>query len=379
MVLMDIEVGGGLECSISREDLLQSLAYVSSVIERRNSIAVLSCVRVEAKDGVVELSSTDLDISIEACVNASVVHKGVVVASAQLLYDIVRKLSGDCAVGFKMSDGRLLVECGNAKFFLHVVAPEKFPAIEGGEVDCGFDMQVSHIAELLNKTKFSMSVEESRYNLRGVYMHVAEDMLCCVATDGHRLSLAKVNRPEGLQPDIGVIVPRKTVNELLKIIGGGGDASQVVSVSISQRKICFRYKGYFMVSKVVDGVFPDYLSIIPQERGASVSMDACSLLSAVDRVSVVVFDKVKAIKLSFASGRLTLSSASSDQGDAREELEVDYKGDEVTIGLNARYLIEVLGCMKGACEVVFQDGNTAVLIQDKEPGGSMHIIMPMRI
>ncbi|MCU7612641.1 DNA polymerase III subunit beta [Anaplasma capra] len=371
-------MGVGLECSISREDLLQSLSYVSSVIERRNSIAVLSCVRVEAKGDCVELSSTDLDISIEARVSADVTSEGVAVASAQLLYDIVRKLSGDCDVSFRMSDGRLLVECGNAKFFLHVVAPEKFPAIEGGEVDCSFDVQAAHLSELLNKTKFSMSVEESRYNLRGVYMHVADDMLCCVATDGHRLSLAKLKKPDGLQPDVSIIVPRKTVNEVLKIISGG-DSSQVVSVSVSKRKICFRYRGYFMVSKVVDGVFPDYLSIIPKERGTSVSIDAYSLLSAVDRVSVVVFDKVKAIKLSFTRGMLILSSASSDQGDAREELAIDYEGEDVTIGLNARYLIEVLGCMKGVCELVFQDGGAAVLVQDKEPGGSLHIIMPMRI
>ncbi|MGN7678844.1 MAG: DNA polymerase III subunit beta [Anaplasma sp.] len=377
-------MGGGLECVIGREDLLRSLAYVSSVIERRNSIAVLSCVRIEARGGVVELSSTDLDISIEACVSAVVSRSGVAVTSAQLLYDIVRKLSGDSGVSFKMSDGRLLVECGNAKFFLNVVDSEKFPAIESGEVDCSFDMQVAHLAELFNKTKFSMSVEEGRYNLRGIYVHVDGEMLCCVTTDGHRLSLAKMNKPEGLQSDIGVIVPRKTVNEILKIVGhGGGDPTQIVKVSLSSRKICFRYKGYFMVSKVVDGVFPDYLSIIPKEKGVTVSMDAYSLLCAVDRVSVVVFDKVKAIKMLFTSGRLVLSSASSDQGDAREELAVDYDGEDVTIGLNARYLMEVLGCMRSGCDLVFHDGNTALLVQDKEPGdalcSSLHIIMPMRI
>ncbi|QJC27833.1 beta sliding clamp [Anaplasma platys] len=376
---MGCEVYGGLEFSISREELLQALSYVSSVIERRNSIAVLSCVRIEAKGAGIELTSTDLDLSIEACVTANVVTEGVAVASAQLLYDIVRKLSGDTDVRFKLDASKLLLECGNAKFFLHIITPEKFPAIEGSAPDSEFEISPANLSELLNKTKFSMSVEESRYNLRGVYMHMDEDKLHCVATDGHRLSLAKIDKPEGLGSRAGVIIPRKTVNEILKIIshGIGSDPAQNVSVGLSDRKICFRYRGYFVVSKVLDGVFPDYASIIPAERRNSVVMDATMLQSAVDRVSVVVFDKVKAIKLSFTSGMLVLSSASSDQGDAREEIAIDYTGDDVTIGLNARYLMEVLGSIRGACELVFSDGSSAVLIQDGEHG--MHIIMPMRI
>ncbi|WP_249549056.1 DNA polymerase III subunit beta [Anaplasma phagocytophilum] len=375
---MSGEISRGLDFSISREDLLQALNYVSSVIERRNSIAVLSCVRIEAKGSVVEFTSTDLDVSIEACVQSNVATEGVAVASAQLLYDIVRKLSGGADVRFKLNEGKLLVACGNARFYLHVISPEKFPDIEGSSLDCGFDVPATSLAELLNKTKFSMSVEESRYNLRGVYFHVDDEMLCCVATDGHRLSLAKIGKPEGLHSGIAVIIPRKTVNEVLKIIShGGGDAAQLVSVGISNRKICFRYKGYFMVSKVLDGTFPDYAAIIPTECGNSVSIDASVLQSAVDRVSVVVFDKVKAIKLSFSKGKLVLSSASSDQGDASEELAVDYEGDDVVIGLNARYLMEVLGSIKGVCEIVFSDGSAAVLVKDGEYG--MHIIMPMRI
>ena len=376
---MGCEVYDGLEFSIGREDLLQALNYVSGVIERRNSIAVLSCVRIEAKGSVVEFTATDLDISIEACVPSKVVSDGVVVASAQLLYDIVRKLSGEYDVKFKLDSGKLLVECGNAKFFLYVVSPEKFPAIEGSSLDCGFDISVASLSELLNKTKFSMSVEESRYNLRGVYMHIDDEMLYCVATDGHRLSLSKIVKPEGLQPGIGVIIPRKTVNEILKVIShsGSGDTTQVVTVGLSSRKICFRYRGYFMVSKVLDGSFPDYASIIPVARDNGVVMDAGVLQSAVDRVSVVVFDKVKAIKLSFTHGKLVLSSASSDQGDASEELDIDYTGTDITIGLNARYLMEVLGSIKGPCELLFSDSSAAVLILDGDHG--LHIIMPMRI
>ncbi|MFV9838986.1 MAG: DNA polymerase III subunit beta [Aaplasma endosymbiont of Hyalomma asiaticum] len=376
---MGCEVYDGLEFSIGREDLLQALNYVSGVIERRNSIAVLSCVKIEAKGAVVEFTSTDLDISIEARITSNVVTEGIVVASAQLLYDIVRKLSGESDVRFMLDSGKLLVECGNAKFFLHVVAPEKFPAIEGSALDCGFDISVANLSELLNKTKFAMSVEESRYNLRGVYMHIDNEMLYCVATDGHRLSLSKIVKPEGLPSGIGVIIPRKTVNEILKVIShsGSGDASQVVTVGLSSRKICFRYKGYFMVSKVLDGSFPDYAAIIPDNRENGVVKDAGILQSAVDRVSVVVFDKVKAIKLYFTRGKLVLSSASSDQGDASEELDIDYEGDDVTIGLNARYLMEVLGSIKGSSRIVFSDSSTAVLILDGESG--LHIIMPMRI
>ncbi|MDB1135527.1 DNA polymerase III subunit beta [Candidatus Anaplasma sp. TIGMIC] len=375
---MGCKVDSGLEFSIGRDDLLQALNYVSSVIERRNSIAVLSCVKIVARGAMVELASTDLDISIEACVQANVVSDGIAVASAQLLYDIVRKLSGDTDVRFRIESGKLLVECGNARFFLHTMAPEKFPAIDGSALDYGFEISAASLAELLNKTKFSMSVEESRYNLRGVYMHIDKDTLYCVATDGHRLSLAKIDKPEGIQAEVGVIIPRKTVSEVLKIIShGGGETPQIVTVGLSSRKICFRYRGYFMVSKVLDGTFPDYASIIQTERDKSVVMDAGILQSAVDRVSVVVFDKVKAIKLSFSPGRLVLSSASTDQGDASEELAIEYEGEDVSIGLNARYLMEVLGSIKGMCELVFSEASAAVLIQDGEHG--VHVIMPMRI
>ncbi|MEH0831288.1 DNA polymerase III subunit beta [Anaplasma bovis] len=381
---MGCVVHEGLDFSISRDDLLQSLGYVSGVIERRNNIAVLSCVRMEAKNNVVELTSTDLDVSIEARVNANILSEGVAVASAQLLYDIVRKLSGDSDIRFKMEGGKLLITCGGARFFLHVIEAGKFPTIEAGDLDHTFDIQASCLADLLNKTKFSMSVEESRYNLRGVYLHIDDATLSCVATDGHRLSLARVDKPEGLDSSVGVIIPRKTVNEILKVIGsgssvGGGDASSsVVRVGLSSSKICFRYRGYFMISRVVDGLFPDYNSVIPNDESVNcVSMDTSVLLGAVDRVSVVVFDKVKAIKLSFSSGKLTLSSASSEQGDATEELSIDYEGSDITIGLNARYLMEVLGCIKGACSIVFSTCDSAVLIKDGEHHG-LHLIMPMR-
>ncbi|KJV69515.1 DNA polymerase III subunit beta [Candidatus Neoehrlichia procyonis] len=367
-----------LHFKIVKEDLLQSLVYINNIIEKRQSIIVLSCVKIEAKDKVISLTATDLDISIVACVNANVLSDGVVVTSAQLLYDIVKKLSNNVEIAFENKNGKLVIECENAKFSLHVVDPGKFPIIENNELEHKFSLKIGVLIELLSKTKFAMSVEESRYNLNGVYLHVNNNALCCVATDGHRLSLMQTDISNEFF-DFGIIIPRKTVNEILKIISHSNDVDKVALISLSQRKICFQYQDYVVTSKVIDGVFPDYKPIIPQFEGKHIFMESEVLLSAIDRVSVIVFDKVKVIKLSFTYNKLLISSASSDQGDATEELDVDYVGEDIVIGLNARYIMEVLYCIKKKCKLTFHDNSTAVVIQDQDVERALYIIMPMRM
>ena len=365
---------------VSKDKLLQALSYINSVVEKRHSIVVLSCVRIEVKDQEVKLTSTDLDISIIASVVAHVNVNGVAVVSAQLLYDIVKKLPSDIEIKFVIGeDGRLIIECGRTEFFLPVVDIEKFPVIENNELQNKFVLQVSELVNLFGKTKFAISMEESRFNLNGLYVHTSDNILCCAATDGHRLSLAKLSRSNSVLSSFGIIVPKKTVNEILKIVSHGS-GNDLISISLSDRKICFEYKEYILISKVIDGTFPDYNSIIPRSYDKSILIGSEILSNAIDRVSVVVFDKVKVIKLRFVNGKLILSAASSDQGDAREELEVDYFGEDMTIGLNARYLMEALYCIKGRCLLSFYDASTSVLIQEEENVNDFtYIIMPMRI
>lgn len=196
---------------------------------------------------------------------------------------------------------------------------------------------------------------------------------------GHRLSLAKLSKSQNMLSNFGIIVPKKTVNEILKIVSHGSN-NDLISVSLSDRKICFEYQEYILISKVIDGTFPDYNAIIPKSHNKSVLIESEVLSNAIDRVSVVVFDKVKVIKLRFVDNKLILSAASSDQGDAREELEVDYSGEDMTIGLNARYLMEALYCVKGKCILSFYDAGTSVLMQEQENIDDFtYIIMPMRI
>ncbi|GAT76648.1 DNA polymerase III, beta chain [Ehrlichia ruminantium] len=369
-----------LNFCVGKDKLLQALSYINSIVEKRHSIVVLSCVRIEAQDQKISLTSTDLDISIVASISANVLVDGVIVVSAQLLYDIVRKLPNDFEIKFTIGkDGRLTIECSRTEFSLPIVDIEKFPVIENNELQDKFTLQVSELINLFGKTKFAISAEESRFNLNGVYVHTSNGALCCAATDGHRLSLAKLSKVEDIVSDFGIIVPKKTVNEILKIISHG-NSSDPISISLSNRKICFEYKEYILISKVIDGIFPDYNSIIPKSHDKNVLIDSEVLSNAIDRVSVVVFDKVKVIKLKFTDNKLILSAASSDQGDAREELEIDtYSTSEITIGLNARYLIEALYCIKGKCHLSFYDANTAILIQEQDNDDAMYIIMPMRI
>ena len=369
-----------LKFFVSKDKLLQALSYINSVIEKRHSIVVLSCVRIEARGQEINLTSTDLDISIIASITAHVNIEGVVVVSAQLLYDIVKKLPNDFEIKFVIGkDGRLTIECGRTEFFLPVVDIEKFPVIENNELQSKFTLQVSELVNLFGKTRFAISVEESRFNLNGLYVHTSNNILCCAATDGHRLSLVKLSQSQNILSDFGIIVPKKTVNEILKIVGHGS-GNDLISISLSDRKICFEYKEYILISKVIDGTFPDYNAIIPKSHDKSVLIESETLSNAIDRVSVVVFDKVKVIRLRFVNDKLILSAASSDQGDAREELEVNYSGPDMTIGLNARYLIEALYSVKGKCLVSFYDASTAILIQEEENiDDATYIIMPMRV
>ncbi|WP_226988438.1 DNA polymerase III subunit beta [Ehrlichia chaffeensis] len=209
---------------------------------------------------MAKLTSTDLDISIIASITAHVNVNGVVVVSAQLLYDIVKKLPNDIEIKFFIGeDGRLTIKCGRTEFFLPVVDIEKFPIIENNELQNKFTLQVSELVSLFGKTKFAISIEESRFNLNGLYVHTSNNILCCAATDGHRLSLTKLSQSQNVLSNFGIIVPKKTVNEILKIVSHGS-GNDLISISLSDRKICFEYKEYILISKVIDSTFAsDYI------------------------------------------------------------------------------------------------------------------------
>lgn len=363
----------GLRFTIKRENILNALSCISGIVERRNVIDTLSCVEIKASQNIVTLIASDLDVSIIASLEAQIFTPGEVKVSAHMAYDIIRKLPTGLDVEFKLSDTKLSIVCSNSSFSVPIVTAGKIFPIEEDNFICNFELPATDFFNFLTKIKFAMSSDDARYNLNGIYVHSYKQTLHCVATDGHRLSSAEIEQK--IKDEFGVIVPRKAVTEVLKIL----DEKHNLTIKLSQTKIQFECSQYILTSKLVDGTFPDYEKIIPAEDGMSLMVDSSKLADAIDRVSVVILDKVKPIKFFLKNNELTLHSISSDSNYATESLGVEYNGKELEIGFNSRYLLEILSCIKGKCELIFYDENSAMLIKDKDSKSFLHLVMPMRV
>ncbi|OCA06741.1 DNA polymerase III subunit beta [Wolbachia endosymbiont of Trichogramma pretiosum] len=361
--------------SVSRASLLNTLSRVSGVVERRNAIDVLACINIKAQHGSIKLKATDLDISIFASLTANVSAEGEVKISAHTLHDIVKKLPTNLDVNCEMNNqGKLLISCGNANFSLPNVVSNNFPVLEEGDHQYDFTLLSTDLVDLLTKTKFAVSLDDTRYNLNGIYLHTDEQFLYCVATDGHRLSCIKRPKPEDINGEFGVIIPRKTIMELLKVLG---DCNEI-NIKLSDRKIKFTCGEYILISKLIDGTFPDYKAVIPTSQDKQMIVKSSELASVIDRVSVVVSDKIKSIKFSLQENLLTLHSNSQECSDATESIEVDYDGALMEVGFNSRYLLDALSCIKNKCKISLSDGNSATIITDEDDPSALYIVMPMR-
>lgn len=361
--------------SVSRASLLNTLSRVSGVVERRNAIDVLACINIKAQHGSIKLKATDLDISIFASLTANVSAEGEVKISAHTLHDIVKKLPTNLDVNFEMNNqGKLLISCGNANFSLPNVVSNNFPVLEEGDHQYDFTLLSADLVDLLTKTKFAVSLDDTRYNLNGIYLHTDEQFLYCVATDGHRLSCIKRPKPEDINGEFGVIIPRKTIMELLKVLC---DCNEI-NIKLSDRKIKFTCGEYILISKLIDGTFPDYKAVIPTSQDKQMIVESSKLASVIDRVSVVVSDKIKSIKFSLQENLLTLHSNSQECSDATESIEVDYDGALMEVGFNSRYLLDALSCIKNKCKFSLSDGNSATIITDEDDSSALYIVMPMR-
>lgn len=372
-----------MELTIERGVLLRSLGHVQSVVERRNTIPILSNVLIDAGDGKVSFTATDLDLAIVDTVEASVSQPGATTVSAHTLYDIVRKLPEGAQVelGLDADGGRIRLSAGRSKFTLSCLPRDDFPIMSEGDLPHRFDISAADLKRLIDKTRFAVSTEETRYYLNGIYLHAAETdgvpMLRAVATDGHRLARVELPLPEGAAGMPGVIIPRKTVAELRKLIE---ENDETITVALSDAKIRFAFKDAVVTSKLIDGTFPDYGRVIPTGNDRSLEVDAKIFSGAVDRVSTISTDKSRAVKLELTSDRLTLSATSTENGTATEELSVSYSDGDLTIGFNSRYVLDIADEIEGdVARFKFADAAAPTLVLDSADDGALYVLMPMRV
>ncbi|MGI9494300.1 MAG: DNA polymerase III subunit beta [Geminicoccaceae bacterium] len=374
-----------MKLAFERAALLKSLAHVQSVVERRTTIPILSNVKLEAADNGISLTATDMDLSVVDQTEAEVIRPGSTTAAAHTLYDVVRKLPEGSHIELEQSEqgAELSLRSGRAAFDLPCLPAADFPAMTDEGLEHSFSLPVSDLIRLIDRTRFAISTEETRYYLNGIFLHAIEEgaasCLRSVATDGHRLARVEVALPEGATGMPGVIVPRKTVNELRKLIEEL-EPDALVEVALSSARIRFKVDSALLRSRLIDGTFPDYERVIPSDNDKLMVMPNAELAQSVDRVATISTDKSRAIKLAMSPGKLALTAISPDAGRATDELDVDYQSDAMEIGFNARYILDITGQIEGNdIELALADAGAPTLLRDPKDSSTLYVLMPMRV
>ena len=372
-----------MRVTLERSNLLKSLNHVHRVVERRNTIPILSNVLLTAAGTSLEMKATDLDMEVTEATAAQVDQQGATTVPAHLLYDIVRKLPDGSEVMLKLEEGggSMSVISGRSSFRLQCLPQSDFPELTAGSFSHMFRVESADMKALIEKTQFAISTEETRYYLNGIYLHTLEAdgklKLRAEATDGHRLARAEVEAPAGSEGMPGIIIPRKTVSEMLKLVD---DPDVPVAVELSDTKIRLTIGSVILTSKLIDGTFPDYQRVIPTGNDRRLVVDRQSFAQAVDRVSTISSERGRAVKMSLADGQVTLAVNNPDSGSATEELAADYSAEAMEIGFNARYLLDVAAQLGGSeARFLLADSGSPTLIEDAEDERALYVLMPMRV
>jgi DNA polymerase-3 subunit beta len=372
-----------MKATIERATLLKCLSHVQSVVERRNTIPILSNVLIEAAaDGTVRIMATDLDLQVVETLGAvSVEGAGAITVSAHLLFDIARKLPDGSQVSLETADNRMTVKAGRSRFSLPTLPRDDFPVIVEGDLPTSFELPAATLAQLIDRTRFAISTEETRYYLNGIFLHVTDEELKAAATDGHRLARFTIKRPDGAEGMPDVIVPRKCVAELRKLLEEALDANVLVDLSASKVRFTLGGEnGVVLTSKLIDGTFPDYSRVIPTGNDKLLRLDPKSFYEGVDRVATIATEKTRAVKMALDNDRVTLSVTSPDNGTASEEVPADYKSSGFEIGFNAGYLKDILGQIEGdTVELHLADAGAPTLIRQDDKSPALYVLMPMRV
>ena len=372
-----------MRLEIERGELLKALSHVTSVVERRTTIPILSNVMLKASASSLQFKATDLEREVLESVEAKVSQPGALTVPAHMLHDIVRKLPEGAEIELKREADkeRLMLTSGHSRFSLQTLSAEDFPDLAVGEIGHEFTIEAADLKRLIEKTRFAISTEETRYYLNGIYFHTAETgkakTLRAVATDGHRLAQVELPRPKGADGMPGVIIPRKTVHELARLLE---NTSAKAKVGVSQSKVRFEIGDVVLTSKLIDGTFPDYGRVIPHNNDKELKVPNAAFMSAVDRVSTIASERGRAVKLNLATDKLVLTVNNPEGGSATEEIPVEYGASPLEIGFNARYLLDIAGQLEGdEAKFLLADPGSPTMVRDDANEGALYVLMPMRV
>lgn len=370
-----------MKFEISKSSILKALSNVNGAVEKRNTIPVLLNVKIEAKNNKIDLTATDMDIVITSSSPATIKKDGITTVPAQLLYDVVRKIPDEANISVALTeDGSTIkISSGKFKFSLPCLDPAEFPVLSEGDMLVNFNIKSSDLIKIIDKTKFAISSDETRFYLGGMFLHSIQTPkgieLRGIATDGHRLALASSYKSDLSSAIPGVIIPKKTINEIRKII----EDNENSEVAFSKAKIKIKSGGSTIISKLIDGEFPEYDKVIPKGNDKLVKVNRKLIFDAVDRVATIATDKNKSIKFIVSDDKINLQVNTNDGGNADEEIEANFKGDTIETGFNSRYLLEIVGQIDAEqININLKDGNSPALITTDDHSG-LYVIMPVRI
>jgi DNA polymerase-3 subunit beta len=374
-----------MKLKADRATLIKALAHIQSVAEKRNTIPILANVLIEVADGKLSLTATDMEIAVVESMPAATSRDGKTTAPAATLYEIVRKLpdGAEVELDFAGGDAHLALRAGRFATSLVTLPTDDFPSMTAGQLPHKFHLTALALRGLIDRTRFAISTEETRYYLNGIYLHAADGedgrVLRAVATDGHRLARVEEPLPEGAGSMPGVIVPRKTVAELRKLLE---EASGDVACALSDTRIQFTVGNVTLTSKLIDGTFPEYERVIPRDNEKILRVGKKDFAEAVARVAAISSERSRPVKMSLARDLLVLSAASPEQGTASEELDGDritYEFSPLEIGFQARYLNDITDQIGDTVEFLFSDGSAPTVVRESGDPTALYVLMPMRV
>ena len=367
-----------LQCE--RDSLLKPLQAVANVVERRHTLPILSNVLIEARDGVLSFLATDLEIQLSSTTaQAGIKGDFSLTVAARKMVDICRTLPDSAQIALESSDSKLAVKSGRSRFSLQTLPAEDFPRITlNSEIQARVTIAQGRLKQLLNQVQYAMAQQDIRYYLNGLLLAVEGQGLKLVATDGHRLSFAMSDAVvQGATDPLEILIPRKTVVELAKLLG---DDESEITIELGKSQIRFVFDSMTLVSKVIDGKFPDYTRVIPTNYFKHVTLDRAILQQALQRAAILSNEKFRGVRIVLTDKSLTVMSANSDQEEAQEELEVDYAGEALDIGFNVSYLLDVLGHLgDDQITLSFGEASSSCLLTVPGVESFKYVVMPMRI
>lgn len=367
-----------MDIIVQREALLKPLQAVSGVVEKKQTLPILSNVLLTIKDKQLLLTGTDLEIELVGCVPVTVMTaEGSTTVSARKLFDICRTLPEGIELRLTVEKNNLVIRAGDSVFKLNTLSPENFPSLEDSQAPTQFSIKQNDFKQLLSKTYFAMGQQDVRHYLNGTYLDIGQGAMKCIAADGHRLAMSTLHDERLAAVSARVILPRKSVLELMRLLVGESDQEAVIHIGESRFKVVT--PDFIFTSKLINAQYPDYNRLIP--RGVSVALgEREAIKQALTRASILSNEKFRGVRFQLEPSKLRITANNSDQEHAEEAVSLDYQGGAFEIGFNVAYLLDVVSSITTkTIRCVFSDPNNGVLIEPADGDHSLYVIMPMRL